>query len=192
MQNQSTRIYISRREQASRRGRRLRSLVSVPAVRRASPPGHASLGKQTLCQLSYSRSERLVRRQTCILAMVRPAINGAARRRRRRSVLDGSARQIVALSVKPSSIVRQDNGTSAVLVSSNALYAFTIPREARVTPTPVPSSPIPTPGALSPTPAVTGVGATPPAATPVPTGSAVPGPTRTRPPAFAVSAWRPP
>ena len=30
--------------------------MGVPAVRRASPPGHASLGKQTLCQLSYSRS----------------------------------------------------------------------------------------------------------------------------------------
>jgi hypothetical protein len=33
--------------------------MSVPAVRRARPPaGHASLGKQTLCQLSYSRSEQ--------------------------------------------------------------------------------------------------------------------------------------
>ena len=32
------------------------------------------LGKQTLCQLSYSRSKRLMRRQTCILAAVRPAI----------------------------------------------------------------------------------------------------------------------
>ena len=102
--------------------------------------------------------------------------------------LDGAARQLVALAVKPSAVLLQHNGTSAVLVSRNALYAFSVPREARVTPTPVPSSSIETPGALSPTPAVTGVGATPPAATPVPTGSTGPGPTRTPPPASAVPA----
>ena len=94
-------------------------------------------------------------------------------------VLDGTARQLVALAVKPSAVLMQHNGTSAVLMSGNSLYAFTVPREARVTSTPVPSSSIPTPGALSPTPAVTGVGATPPAATPVPTGSPSPHPTRT-------------
>ena len=54
--------------------------MSVPAVRRASPPGHASLGKQTLCQLSYSRSGARGARQTCILARVRSAINGAGGR----------------------------------------------------------------------------------------------------------------
>ena len=79
--------------------------------------------------------------------------------------LDGTARQLVALAVKPSAVLLQHNGTSAVLMSGNALYAFTVPREARVTPTPIPSSFVATPGALSPTPAVTGVGATPPAAT---------------------------
>jgi predicted anti-sigma-YlaC factor YlaD len=102
--------------------------------------------------------------------------------------LDGATRQLVALTVKPSAVLLQHNGTSAVLVSRDALYAFTVPREASVTPTPVPSSSIPTPGALSPTPAVTGVGATPPAATPVPTGSTGPRPTRTPPPASAVPA----
>jgi len=97
--------------------------------------------------------------------------------------LDGTARQLVALAEKPSAVLLQHNGTSAVLVSRNALYAFTVPREARVTPAPVPSSSMPTPGALSPTPAVTGVVATPPAATPVPTGSPSPRPARTQPPA---------
>ena len=93
--------------------------------------------------------------------------------------LDGVAQAIVALSVQPSAVVLQHNGTSAVLVSRNALYAFSVPREVSVTRTPAPSSSIPTPGALSPTPAVTGVGATPPAATPVPTGSTTPRPSRT-------------
>ena len=97
--------------------------------------------------------------------------------------LDGGARPLVALTVRPSAVVLQHNGTSAVLVSRNALYAFSVPRDVRVTPTPVPSSSIPTPGALSPTPAVTGVGATPPAATPVPTGSPSPHPSRTPRPA---------
>lgn len=93
--------------------------------------------------------------------------------------LDSTARPIVALDVRPSAVVLQHNGDSAVLVGSNAVYAFTLPRDAPVTLVPTPSSSLPTPGALSPTPAVTGVGATPPAATPVPTGSPTPGPTRT-------------
>jgi hypothetical protein len=105
--------------------------------------------------------------------------------------LDGTAQQLVALTVKPSAVVLQHNGTSAVLVSRDALYAFTVPREVRVTPTPAPSSSIPTPGALSPTPAVTGVGATPPAATPVPTGSPAPPPTPTPPPASPAPAASP-
>ena len=97
--------------------------------------------------------------------------------------LDGNARPLVALTVQPSAVVLQHNGPSAVLVSSNAVYAFSVPFDTNVTPTPAPSSSIPTPGALSPTPAVTGVEATPPAATPVPTGSPSPRPTRTpRPP----------
>jgi hypothetical protein len=99
--------------------------------------------------------------------------------------LDGAARQVVALSVEPSAVVLQHNGTSAVLVSRDALYSFTVPRDAGVTPTPPSSSPIPKPGVLSPTPAVTGVGATPPAATPVPTGSPRPRSTPTRQPATA-------
>ena len=99
--------------------------------------------------------------------------------------LDGTARQVVALSVEPSAVVLQHNGTSAVLVSRDALYSFTVPRDAGVTPAPPPSSPVPTLGPLSPTPAVTGVGATPPAATPVPTGSPRPRPTPTRQPATA-------
>ena len=102
--------------------------------------------------------------------------------------LDGGARQLVALTEKPSAVLLQHSGTSAVLVGRNALYAFSVPREARVTPTPVPSSSIATPGALSPTPSVTGVAATPPAATPVPTGSPSPRPTGTPPPASAVPA----
>src|SRR5450759_4145411 len=102
--------------------------------------------------------------------------------------LDGGARQLVALTMKPSAVVLQHNGTSAVLVGRNALYAFSVPPEARVTPTPVPSSSIATPGALSPTPSVTGVAATPPAATPVPTGSPSPRPTGTPSPASAVPA----
>ncbi len=102
--------------------------------------------------------------------------------------LDGGARQLVALTVKPSAVLLQHNGTSAVLVGRNALYAFSVPREARVTPTSVPSSSIPTPGALSPTPSVTGVAATPPVATPVPTGSPSPRPTGTPSPASAVPA----
>ena len=93
--------------------------------------------------------------------------------------LDGNARPLVALTVQPSAVVLQHNGPSAVLVSSNAVYSFSVPFDTSVTPTPVPSSSIPTPGALSPTPAVTGVEATPPAATPVPTGSPSPRPTRT-------------
>jgi hypothetical protein len=102
--------------------------------------------------------------------------------------LDGGARQLVALTMKPSAVLLQHNGTSAVLVGRNALYAFSVPPEARVTPTPVPSSSIATPGALSPTPSVTGVAATPPAATPVPTGSPSPRPTGTPSPASAVPA----
>lgn len=101
---------------------------------------------------------------------------------------DGGARQLVALTVQPSAVVLQRNGTSAVLVGGNALYAFSVPRDAGVTSTPAPSSSIPTPGALSPTPAVTGVGATPPAATPVPTGFRTPRPTRTPPPASPSTA----
>ena len=97
--------------------------------------------------------------------------------------LDGGARPLVALAVKPSAVLLQHNGTSAVLVGGDALYAFSVPGDARVTPTPAPSSSIPTPGALSPTPAVTGVVATPPAATPVPTGSSGPPPTPTPAPA---------
>lgn len=93
--------------------------------------------------------------------------------------LNGVAQAVVALSVQPSAVVLQHNGTSAVLVSRNALYTFDVPRDFGVTQAPVPSSSIPTPGALSPTPAVTGVGATPPAATPVPTGSTTPRPSRT-------------
>jgi predicted anti-sigma-YlaC factor YlaD len=93
--------------------------------------------------------------------------------------LNGVAQTVVALSVQPSAVVLQHNGTSAVLVSRNALYTFNVPRDFGVTQTPAPSSLIPTPGALSPTPAVTGVGATPPAATPVPTGSTTPRPSRT-------------
>ena len=102
--------------------------------------------------------------------------------------LDGGAQQLVALTMKPSAVLLQHNGTSAVLVGRNALYAFSVPPEARVTPTPVPSSSIATPGALSPTPSVTGVAATPPAATPVPTGSPSPRPTGTPSPASAVPA----
>ncbi len=102
--------------------------------------------------------------------------------------LAGDARPLVALNLQPSAVVLQHNGPSAVLVSSNAVYAFSVPFEARVTPTPVPSSSIPTPGALSPTPAVTGVEATPPAATPVPTGSPSPRPTRTPRPASPTPA----
>jgi hypothetical protein len=102
--------------------------------------------------------------------------------------LDGGARRLVALTMKPSAVLLQHNGTSAVLVGRNALYAFSVPPEARVTPTPVPSSSIATPGALSPTPSVTGVAATPPAATPVPTGSPSPRPTGTPSPASAVPA----
>ena len=105
--------------------------------------------------------------------------------------LDGAARSIVALGVRPSAVVLQHNGTSAVLVSRNALYAFSVPREVRVTRTPAPSSSIPTPGALSPTPAVTGVGATPPAATPVPTGLSTPRPTRSALPVPTASATSP-
>ena len=105
--------------------------------------------------------------------------------------LDGVAQAIVALSVQPSAVVLQHNGTSAVLVSRNALYAFSVPRGVSVTRTPAPSSSIPTPGALSPTPAVTGVGATPPAATPVPTGSTTPRPSRTASPASAAPATSP-
>ena len=97
--------------------------------------------------------------------------------------LDGGAQALVTLTVQPAAVLLQHNGTSAVLVGRNALYAFSVPRDAGVTSTPLASSPIPTPGALSPTPAVTGVGATPPAATPVPTGSRSPRPTRTAPPA---------
>ena len=93
--------------------------------------------------------------------------------------LNGVAQAVVALSVQPSAVVLQHNGTSAVLVSRNALYTFDVPRDFGVTQPPAPSSSIPTPGALSPTPAVTGVGATPPAATPVPTGSTTPRPSRT-------------
>lgn len=95
--------------------------------------------------------------------------------------LGGGARPIVLLSVKPSAVLLQHNGTSAVLVSRDALYAFSVPRDAGVTRTPAPSSSIPTPGTLSPTPAVTGVGATPPAATPVPPGSPSPRVARTPP-----------
>jgi len=102
--------------------------------------------------------------------------------------LDGGARQLVALTMKPSAVLLQHNGTSAVLVGRDALYAFSVPPEARVTPTPVPSSSIATPGALSPTPSVTGVAATPPAATPVPTGSPIPRPTGTPSPASAAPA----
>ena len=105
--------------------------------------------------------------------------------------LDGLAQAIVALSVQPSAVVLQHNGTSAVLVSRNALYAFSVPRGMSVTRTPAPSSSIPTPGALSPTPAVTGVGATPPAATPVPTGSTTPRPSRMASPASAAPATSP-
>ncbi len=105
--------------------------------------------------------------------------------------LDGGARSIVALGLQPSAVVLQHNGTSAVLVSRNALYAFSVPREVRVTRTPAPSSSIPTPGALSPTPAVTGVGATPPAATPVPTGSPTARPTRSATPSAPASVTSP-
>ncbi len=96
--------------------------------------------------------------------------------------LDAGAREIVAFSIKPSAVVLQRNGPSAVLVSDTAVYAFVVPFEERVTQTPVPSSSIAAPGAFSTTPAATGVAATPPATTPVPTGSRSPGPTRTRPP----------
>ena len=99
--------------------------------------------------------------------------------------LDGAARQVVALNVEPSAVVLQHNGTSAVLVSRNALYTFTVPRDAGVTLTPAPASLMPTLEAPFPTPAVTGVGATPPAATPVPTGLPRPRPTPTRTPATA-------
>lgn len=102
--------------------------------------------------------------------------------------LDGNARPLVALNVRPSAVVLQQNGPSAVLVSSNAVYAFSVPFDTSVTPTPAPSSSIPTPGALSPTPAVTGVEATPPAATPVPTGSPSPRPSRTPRPTPATPA----
>ena len=102
--------------------------------------------------------------------------------------LNGASQAIVALSVQPSAVVLQHNGTSAVLVSRNALYTFNVPRDFGVTPAPAPSSSIPTPGALSPTPAVTGVGATPPAATPVPTGSTTPRPSRTASPPSATPA----
>jgi predicted anti-sigma-YlaC factor YlaD len=105
--------------------------------------------------------------------------------------LNGSAQAIVALSMEPSAVVLQHNGTSAVLVSRNALYAFSVPRDVPVTQTPAPSSSIPTPGALSPTPAVTGVGATPPAATPVPSGSSTPRPSRTAPSPSAASVSSP-
>jgi predicted anti-sigma-YlaC factor YlaD len=105
--------------------------------------------------------------------------------------LNGSAQAVVALSLEPSAVVLQHNGTSAVLVSRNALYAFSVPRDVRVTQAPAPSSSIPTPGALSPTPAVTGVGATPPAATPVPSGSPTPRPSRTAPSPSATSASSP-
>jgi len=96
--------------------------------------------------------------------------------------LDTGAREIVAFSIKPSAVVLQRNGPSAVLVSGTAVYAFVVPFDERVTQTPVPSSSIAAPGAFSTTPAATGVAATPPATTPVPTGSRSPGPTRTRPP----------
>ncbi len=105
--------------------------------------------------------------------------------------LNGVAQAIVALSVQPSAVVLQHNGTSGVLVSRNALYAFDVPRDFGVTPTPAPSSSIPTPGALSPTPAVTGVGATPPAATPVPTGSTASRPARSATPPSASPATSP-
>ena len=43
--------------------------------------------------------------------------------------LDGTARQVVALAVKPSALLLQHNGTSAVVISGNALYAFAVPPE---------------------------------------------------------------
>ena len=52
----STTVDTSRRESSTTLDEGEGGATGVPAVRRASPPGHASLGKQTLCQLSYSRS----------------------------------------------------------------------------------------------------------------------------------------
>ena len=54
--------------------------------------------------------------------------------------LDGGAQALVTLTVQPSAVLLQHNGTSAVLVGPNALYAFSVPRDAGVTSTPLASS----------------------------------------------------
>ena len=114
------------------------------------------------------------------VAWVRRATDGTLRHLQRRSgpglrradatscgTLDGGARTVAALDVKPSSLLLPRDGNPAVVVGGDAVYAVSVDLRAPVTtPGPEPSSVPTTEPAQSP--AVPGESATPPADSPAP------------------------
>ncbi len=94
--------------------------------------------------------------------------------------LDGGARTVAALDVKPSSLLLPRDGNPAVVVGGDAVYAVSVDLGEPVTsPGPGPSSLPTTEPAQSP--AVPGASATPPADTPAPSVTASPEPASPEP-----------
>jgi hypothetical protein len=84
--------------------------------------------------------------------------------------LDGSARTVASLDVKPSSVLLSKNGNPAVIVGDHAVYAVAVDFAPPVT-TAVPgASPVPTNLPVH-SPAASGEPASPPAVSPTPSGS---------------------
>ncbi len=99
--------------------------------------------------------------------------------------LDGSATDLVALQMRPSSVVLPRDGSPAVVVGQNRVYTIAvIPLPAVTTPEPSPSS-VPTSTPLQ-SPAVTGEPASPPADSPAPSVTPVTAPTPTPVPSAAL------
>jgi hypothetical protein len=96
--------------------------------------------------------------------------------------LDGSARTVGSLAMKPSSVILPRNGSSAVIVGQDAVYAVSVEFGEPVT-TPRPeASPVPTSEPVQ-SPAATGGSTSPPVDSPAPSGSpASPDPSETTEP----------
>lgn len=81
--------------------------------------------------------------------------------------LDGGARTVAALDVKPSSLLLPRDGNPAVIVGNDAVYAVSVSFDEPVTSPPADPSPVPTTEPAQ-SPAVPGASVTPPADTPAP------------------------
>ncbi len=87
--------------------------------------------------------------------------------------LDGSARTVASLDVKPRSVLLSNNGSPTVVVGQDAVYAVAVDFTEPVT-TPIPeASPVPT-NRPAQSPAASGEPASPPVDSPEPSGSPAP------------------